>query len=131
MSEENVEMLREMYGAFHRGDAASALRFFDPEVVLDASHRVDGRVGRGLEEVAAIVVEWMETWEDWHQEVEEVRDLGDRVLVITMQSGRGRESGVEWSNRFGMLYDVEDGRVTRWTIYDDVRRSLEAAGLSE
>jgi ketosteroid isomerase-like protein len=130
MSQENVEMVRAMYDAFHRGDAAAAVRCLDAAVVLDASHRVDGRVGRGLDEVAAIVAEWMEPWEGWRQEIEEIHDLGDRVLVIATQSGRGRGSGVEWSNRFGMLYEIAGAKVTHWTVYDDVRLAREAAGLS-
>ena len=132
MSQENVEIVREVYAAFARRDAESALSAFDPGVVLDASHRVDGRVGHGLEEMAAIVAEWMETWDDWRQDVEEIRDLGDRVLAVTTQRGRGVESGAPWENRFAMLYEFEHDKIIRWTIYDDLDNALEAAaGLSE
>jgi hypothetical protein len=62
MSQENVEIVRQMYDAFGRGDADAALGYFDPGVVVDASHRVDGRVGRGHEELVAILGEWMGIW---------------------------------------------------------------------
>jgi ketosteroid isomerase-like protein len=78
----------------------------------------------------AIVAEWFETWDDWREEVEEIRDLGQRVLVISTQSGRGKESGLEWANRFAMLYELEAGKITRWTIYDDPRAALDAAGVT-
>jgi ketosteroid isomerase-like protein len=130
MSEENVQIVLRMYEALGRGDAEEALAHIDPGVVIDASHRVDGRVGHGREELVAIVAEWLTTWDDWRQEIEEVHDLGDRVLVIETQRGRGKGSGADWKGRFGMLYDVRDGRMTRWTIYDDLSEALKAAGLS-
>jgi ketosteroid isomerase-like protein len=78
MSRENVEIVRAMYDAFNRGDAAGALDYFDPGVVVDASHRVDGRVGREHEELVVILGEWMGTWDEWREEVEAIRDAGDR-----------------------------------------------------
>jgi ketosteroid isomerase-like protein len=128
MSEENVEVVRRMYHAFGGGDADAALAYFDPDVVIDASHRVDGRVGHGREELVAILGEWMGTWDEWREEVEEIRGAGDRVLVISTQRGRGKGSGVEWANRFGMLYEVQGGKISRWTVYDDPNEALEAAG---
>ena len=130
MSEENVEIVRRMYDAFHAGDL-DALVYFDPNVVIDASHRVDGRVGRGREELVVILGEWMSTWDEWREEVEEIRDAGDQVLVISTQRGRGKGSGIEWENRFWMLYELQDGKISRWTVYDDRNEALEAAGLSE
>ena len=131
MSQANVEIVRRLYEAFDRGEADVALTYFDPEVVMDASHRVDGRIGHGQRELISILTEWLGTWDDWREEIEEVRDLGDRVLVTSTQRGRGKGSGVEWENRFAMLYEVRRGKITRWTIYDDLREALEAAGLSE
>ncbi|MBA2763798.1 MAG: nuclear transport factor 2 family protein [Thermoleophilaceae bacterium] len=131
MSQENVEIVRRMYEAFADGDAAAALGFIDPKIVMDATHRVDGHIGHGLEEMVAILAEWFGTWEEWRQDVEEIRDLGDRVLVISTQQGIGVRSGIEWQNRFAMIYELEGGTITRWTIYDDLREALEAVGLSE
>lgn len=131
MSQENVEIVREMYEAFNRGDAGAALAHFDPGVVVDASHRVDGRVGRGHEDLVAILGEWMGTWDEWREEIEAIRDAGDRVLVISTQRARGKGSGAEWANRFGMLYEIHGGKISRWTIYDDPHAAFQAAGLRE
>ncbi len=131
MSQENVEVVRRIYEAFGRGEADAALAYFDDEVVMDASHRVDGRVGHGQQELISILAEWLGAWDDWREEVEEIRDLGDRVMVTSTQRGRGKGSGVEWENRFAMLYEIRRGKVARWTIYDDLSDALEAAGLSE
>jgi ketosteroid isomerase-like protein len=131
MSEENVDLVRAMYDAFSRGDADAALAYFDPAVVVDARHRVDGRVGEGHEQLIAILGEWLGTWEDWREDVEEIRSLDDGVLVVSTQRGRGKGSGIEWEGRFAMLYEMEGGKITRWTIYDDPQEGLTAAGLAE
>ncbi len=131
MSQENVEIVQRAYEAFAKRDADTALSLFDPDVVVDATHRVDGRVGRGHVELVALLAEWMLTWDEWHQEVEEVRDVGDQVLVIETQRGRGAGSGVEWTGRFGMLFDLRGGKITRWTVFDDPGTALEAVGLRE
>jgi ketosteroid isomerase-like protein len=55
MSQENVEVVRRMYEAFHSGDAEGALAHFDPEVVVDATMRVDAGIGHGREELYAII----------------------------------------------------------------------------
>ena len=131
MSQENVEIVSRMYEAFSRGDATAALSYFDPEVVTDPRHRVDGRVGQGPDDLVAILGEWLDTWDEWRQEIEEIRDLGDRVLVIDTQRGRGKGSGIEWEGRFANLYELQRGKITRMTIYDDLPQAFEAAGLSE
>jgi ketosteroid isomerase-like protein len=129
MSEENVQIWRQMYEAFGRGDTDAALGYFDPEVVVDASHRVDGRVGHGHAQLMSILGEWLGTWEDWAEDVEEIRSIGGGVLVVTSQRGRGKGSGIEWEGRFAMVYEIRGDKITRWTIYDDLEEGFKAAGL--
>ena len=106
MSQENVEIVTLMYEAFGRGDADTALSCIDPSVVTDPRHRVDGRVGQGHAELIAILAEWMDTWDEWSHEIEDIRDAGDVVLVIDVQRGRGRGSALEARlNAFGRLGD--------------------------
>jgi uncharacterized protein len=132
MSEENVEIVRRMYDAFHSGDADGALAHFDPDVVVDASKaRPDGGRGQGREQLNVIVAAWMGTWDEWWEEIEEMRDLGSQVLVLSVQRGRGKGSGVEVEARYALLYDVHGGKITRLVMYADQAQALEAAGLRE
>jgi ketosteroid isomerase-like protein len=117
MSQENVEVVRRMYEAFHRGDAEGALAHFDPEVAVDASSRVDGEVGRGHEDLTRIISSWLGAFEAWREEIEAIRDLGDRVLVVAIQRGRGNE--------------VRGGKITGMTRYLEPAEALKAVGLSE
>jgi ketosteroid isomerase-like protein len=132
MSQENVEIVRRMYDAFHRGDADGALAHFDSNVVVDASKaRPDGGRGQGREQLNVIVAAWMGTWDEWREEIEEMRDLGSQVLVLSVQHGRGKGSGVEVEARYALLYDVHGGKITRLDMYGEPAEALEAAGLRE
>jgi ketosteroid isomerase-like protein len=131
MSQENVEIVRRMYEAFHGGDAEGALAYFDPEVVVDASRRVDVGVGHGRKDLRRIIATWVGTFDDWREEIEELRDLGGQVYVVATQRGRGKGSGAEVNYRYALLYEVEGDKITRMAFYDKPADALEAAGLSE
>jgi ketosteroid isomerase-like protein len=119
MSEENVEVVRRMYEAFHGGAADAALSYFDPEVVVDASIRVDGGIGHGRQELNTIIGKWIGAFDDWREEIEEIRDLGDMTLVISTQRGRGKGSGIEVEDRYAILYELKADKITRLTMYTD------------
>ena len=131
MSQDNVEVVRRMYEAFHRGDAEGSLSYFDPEVVVDASIRMDAGIGHGREELSAIIAKWIGAFDDWREDIEEIRGLGSQVLVISTQRGRGKGSGAEVKLRYGVLYEMSGGKITRLTMYDSPSAALEAAGLSK
>ena len=131
MSEENVEIVRRMYDAYYAGDAEGALSYFAPDVVTDFSRRLDGRVGHGHEELQAMLIEWVGTFEGYSEQIEEIRDLGSLVCVVAVQRGRGKGSGVDVENRYALLYEIQGDKITRFTGYLTLDAALEAAGLSE
>ena len=132
MSEENVEIVRQMYDAFYSGDAEVALDHFDPDVVVDASKaRADGGRGKGREQLNVIVAAWIGTWDEWREEIEEMRDLGSQVLVLSVHHGRGKGSGVEVESPVAVLYDVHGGKITRMAVFREPADALKAAGLRE
>ena len=131
MSQENVEVVRRMYEAFHSGDADGALASFDPDVVVDATRRVDAGIGHGREELSAIVGRWVGAFDEFREQIEEMRDLGSRVCVVSTQHGRGKESGIETEYRYAVLYEVHGSQITHMTLYPGPAEALGAVGLAE
>jgi ketosteroid isomerase-like protein len=131
MSQENVEIVRRMYAAYHGGDAAGALAYFTPEVVSDHSRRLGGGVARGREELRRQITEWVGTFDDHREEIDEIRDLGDSICVLVTQRGRGKASGVEVENRYALLYEFQGALISRLTAFPTAAEALKAAGLSE
>ena len=131
MSQENVGLIQRMYEAFHRGDADGALAYFDPKVEVDASVRVDEGIGHGRDAVATMVARWVGAWDDWREELEEIRDLGSRVLVCSTQHGRSKGTGIEVETRYVVLYEVHGGKIIRMALHYTPAEALEAVGLRE
>src|SRR6478735_4121714 len=100
MSQENVEIVARMLASFHAGNANDALAYFADDVAADASVRPDGMVVRGRDEMSRMIGEWVDAWEDWSQEIDEIRDLGDEVMVVATQRGRGRETGIDIETQY-------------------------------
>ncbi len=135
MSQENVDLVREMWAAYDRGDFATSLEAYANDTVWDdTSYRPDGAVHVGREALAQLVGSWREAW-DWESytvEVERLDDVGDgRVLVVLRESGRGRGGGVELTNHFAQIASLRGGRITRTIVYRSPAEALEAVGLSE
>jgi ketosteroid isomerase-like protein len=131
MSEENVEVVRRMYEAFHGGDVEEALAYFDADVFADQSRRLGGGISRGREELRQSLTEWMGTFEAYREEIDEIRGLGNLVFAALTQHGRGRGSGVEVQTRFALLYEVCDGKITSLVMYPNPGEALGAGGLSD
>ena len=131
MSQENVEIVRHCVEAFLSGDNETALSHYDPEVEFDATARPEGQVYRGHQGVAEAMRVWVGAWEDWKFEVEEFIDMGDRVLLIARESGRGKGSGVEIDQQAFVVFTLRQGKIVRWQGFVHRDPALEAAGLRE
>ena len=130
MSEENVELIREMMAAFVAGDYERALAAFDPEVEGDFTHMADGRMAIGREELGREVARWALTWDNFETEVEEILDAGENVVLIVRQTGTGKTSGVPADIRYGQVFAVRDRQIVSMKSYLAPAAALEAAGLS-
>ena len=127
MSRENVELVERMLERFHAGDAAAALAYFSDDVVTDLGERADFSVTTGRDALNRAIGGWVGAWEDWHEDVSEIRDLGDKVLVLSTQHGRARSTGIELSQPYATLYEVRDGEIRSMTLYGTEEEAVEAA----
>jgi ketosteroid isomerase-like protein len=135
MSQENVEIVRQVYAALTRGDADTLRDLALPEFVFDFSRRlVDPVVLRGLDEALAFFLsQAREEWDDWPAwEPQEVIDADDKVVAYIRTTARGKGSGVEVEAYVWDLWTFRDGKLVEDTYFgDDQAAALKAAGLSE
>jgi ketosteroid isomerase-like protein len=130
VSAENVEIVRGMCEAFERGDWDTATARLHPEIEWDASTYYpwpDAEVFRGREGVADFFRRFLGTWDEYHADFEEFIDVGDRVVVVLTERGKGKGSGIEVTRTFGQVWTVRDGRVIAFTAYPDRDSALAAA----
>jgi ketosteroid isomerase-like protein len=144
MSEENLELARQMFDLFRNrestadsgfgeADVAKALELFHPDFELDATRvpmpDLNGRF-RGPAEVAHFWRNWLEVWGSIEFEVE-LTDAGDRVFAEVKQRMRGKGSGVEVPLTAWQVITLRDGQISSQAFFLDKAEALEAAGMSE
>jgi ketosteroid isomerase-like protein len=88
-------------------------------------------VQRGPEGLRRVLEAVPGEFDDFHVELHELIDAGDRVFAAATARGRGKQSGVETSVDLWGVWTVREGRAVRWQGYTDRAAALEAAGLRE
>ena len=87
MSQESVEIVRQMLDASHRGDFEASLAAIDEDVEWPDPPDVPGvGVHRGRAEVRRWITRWIGAWESYTAEAEEIIDAGDQVVVLHHRS---------------------------------------------
>jgi ketosteroid isomerase-like protein len=126
--------VRRLFERWARGDVATA-EFFDTDVEFvrhGGSGAFAGLGGewRGLDQMWAAVREYLQAWEDLRTVAERFVELGDRVLILARQTGRGRSSGVAVDHEVAFLATVRRGKIVRLEAYWDRDRALADLGLA-
>lgn len=125
-----IEMTRELYEAFNRGDTETILAQTDLEIEIRDPDRT-GQTYRGHEDYQRFIGDWMESWDSYAVEIAELTQNGDRVLADLVQSGRGKGSGIEFSEPFHQVLTFRDGKVVRFEIYIERADAERAARLRD
>jgi ketosteroid isomerase-like protein len=132
MSQENVEIVREVFEAWQAGDLEKRAQLMDPEVELHGTvgGLMEGQVARGQTQIdETFEAEDLEAWEERRLEPEAFIDAGDKVVVLLHEFRRGRGSGVEVEADTAVVVALSGGRVVRLQGYMDRDAALKAAGL--
>ena len=134
MSQDNVEVVREAFEAFNRGDFDSALERMHPAIewqALDAFP--DAGTYRGRDEVRHFWEAWRDTFHGFLLHLEECVPVGEHHVLATFRvsgEGAGSGAGVESPTVF-QLGEIRDGQVTWVGMFSTEGEALEAAGLRE
>ena len=133
MSEENVEIVRQVYEFVNERRWDRMAELLDPDV---AQHGTvgglqEGTVVRGSSEITQMYESEADAWDRQRIEAERLIDAGDRVVAFQREYQRGRTSGLELVVETAAVIELRDGRVVRIQGYMDRAAALRAAGLSE
>ncbi|HEX6586057.1 MAG TPA: nuclear transport factor 2 family protein [Solirubrobacterales bacterium] len=133
MSHEDVELVSQLIGAFNQRNLAAMTPSFDPEVewTPGGPAAVEREVYRGRDEVSNAFAATWETWEVFHLEESELRDLGDSLVWLGRARLTGGASHVELDQEFAIHFLVRGGKIVRFRGFREWQEALEAAGLRE
>ena len=134
MSQETVNFIRAIVEAHGRGDY-SASDWAHPDIEYEIVGGPSPGRWKGRTAMASAAGELFRAWEQHRSVVEEVRALdGERVLVLSHISARGRTSGIELpenQSKVAALYEIRDGIVIRSVVYFDRASAFTDLGLKE
>jgi ketosteroid isomerase-like protein len=131
---ENLDLVRSIYAAWERGHYRSA-EWAHPEIEYT---NVDGpyrgtRVG--LTEMAEGWRLLLSAWSEFSTKADEYAELDDgRVLVLATFGGTARFIGLDirdGRSKGANVFEIEDGKIRKLTLYWDRERALADLGLEE
>ena len=134
MAREDVAVVRSLFEAVARRDAAAVLDHYSDDVEWDDAGTPTGAVGggrvlRGREEVRGWFREWYDAWDEVVYDVEELLDADPYVVSVVTMRGRGRASGLPAEKPQYAVWTVRGGRVARVQWLPTRREALERAGV--
>jgi ketosteroid isomerase-like protein len=132
MSQENVEIVREMYEAFNRGDVDRGVKLLHPRPELHQPPEVvDAETYVGLDAFLRGLTLFTEEWDDPRFEPQEVDAVGNCVLMRVRVVGRGKRSGAEMTTEFFHAWTFDDGKAHKCLVRSTRTDALKAVGLAE
>lgn len=127
MSQEDVKVVQRVNEAFAARDMDAYLAEHHPNVeVVVLRSQIEGPY-RGHRGLRRMLTEAFEA--DMELRFDEIRDCGDRVLVLGHQHATVR--GVPFDHVLAEVYEIEAGKVLRMQAFASVEAALDAVGLGE
>ncbi|HEV2982246.1 MAG TPA: nuclear transport factor 2 family protein [Solirubrobacteraceae bacterium] len=130
MSQGNVETVWNGNAAFRNGDWDTVAANMDPDILIRTDPRWPEQRIYGREAALAWYRELVEAG-GTDVRIEEVTDLGDRVLVRQCWHIQGLHSGVEGEQRSCSISTFREGRIILEEFFLDHSEALKAVGLEE
>jgi ketosteroid isomerase-like protein len=133
MSEENIEIVRQVYECVNQRRWDGMAELLDPNVAQygTVGGLDEGTVVRGLSEIRQMYEREADAWDRQRIEPERLIDAGDRVVAFQREYQRGRGSGLELVVETAAVIDLRNGRVVRIQGYMDRAAAVKAVGLTQ
>jgi ketosteroid isomerase-like protein len=132
MSQENVEVVRNVYEGWRQGDFRAGVDVLDPLVLFVLPPEFpDAGTYLGVERLAEYMQGFLEPWSHLTIEAEEIADAGDTVVAAIVQRGVGDGSGAATEFRYFQVWAFRGRKVIRLENFREREAAFEAAGLRE
>lgn len=121
---DNVELMKEGYANFAKGDIEAVLAIWDPEIEWKECKGMpivtgDGKFVGGQSVVANVFAKIPEQIDGFQVEIHEVFGTGDRVVMIGEYVGTYKPTGKPFRSAVAHVWTFKDGKATKFLQFAD------------
>jgi ketosteroid isomerase-like protein len=129
MSGADVETLKHGYDALNRGDLSVVRALLDPDIEwYEPAPSPEAGAHQGRDSFERFLRGWLESFDGFRVEPEQVVQRGDDLIVVVRQTGTGRASGIQVETRLAHVWTVANGGAVRWEAVPDPEVALGDGG---
>jgi ketosteroid isomerase-like protein len=132
-SNENVEVVRQLFDAFNSGDLELILTLTHPEFEAEVppSLSAEPDTYRGHDGMRRYWDSFQDAMQEIHFESERFWVAGETVVVAVRITAKGRRTAIAVEQQTAGVWTIRDGKALRAHVYASASEALGAAGLAE
>jgi ketosteroid isomerase-like protein len=129
----NVQILKDLYAAFGRGDIAAVLAGFDPKIEWREAegipYRPSGEPWIGGDAILQdLFMKLPADWDNFAVTPRDFYDAGDVVVVEARYTGTFKTTGKRLSAQVCHVWKVNNGKLTSFQQYTDTAQFQDVMG---
>ena len=118
------------YDAFRRRDVTALLDLCHDDVEVYKAPGVVDMVAaltpRGRERVAGYLQGWLDSWDAYDPQLQELRTSGDQIIALLKVHSRGRGSQFDLNEDMADVFTVRDNKIASMRLYVSRDEALRA-----
>jgi uncharacterized protein len=124
---EDVQRVESSYEALNTRDIDGTVAVLhDDAKWVEHSDLPEAGTYEGVVPIRSFLEHFLESWEDFHQEIEDKVVRGPCVLLFIHLEAQGKGSGIEVNSRYAHLWQLSEGKGARVDAYYDREQALAA-----
>jgi ketosteroid isomerase-like protein len=122
-----VAQIKGSYEALNRRDIDGTMEVLDPDAKwVEHSELPEAGSYEGRDTIRGFLEQYLDSWDEFEQQIEEVHTDEDCVLLFIRLSASGKGSGIDVESRYAHLWMMREGRGVRVDAYYDREAALAA-----
>ena len=128
MSQEDLQVVKAFFDAYNARDSEAVDEMLHPEAEITTLSTRAGMPDHWRKGTTSQYFEQLDqAWTNLRAEVQDYRDLGERVVALGVLRGAGMSSHVEVARDFATVFAIRNGRILVLDTYDNWADGLAAA----
>ena len=129
---DNVKLLKNIYDAFGRGDIPTVLAAMSPDIkwyeAENNPYMPSGEAVVGPDVVNDLFMRLGAEWDGFTIHLRTFHGAGDSIIVEARYSGTYKSTGKRMDAQVCHVWDVKDGKLTRFQQYVDTAKLRDVMG---